>query len=454
MNILSIINELNLDNWTNYKIDVLKKHSADELFKRVLAMAYDKAKYTYGITLKNINIPNSLWNLELSDALDILEYEFCKRVVTWHNAINRLEEIFWNLSSNDDKEVLMKIIDRNLKINLWTRVINKVFKWLITKPAYMRCGVFTQDEYLPNGKVKKWTAKNITINENQSAYIQLKADGTYREATVEDWKVTFLSRSGETYTYPNLEEQMSSFPEWKYIGELEVSGCSDRSEGNGLINSDDIPYDRLVFSLWDYIELSEYNKAKNKEKCSIKYEERFSSLENILSQFNYHNIKLIESYEVYSVSEALGYVSKWMNEWLEGWVLKDKWLIFKDGTSNQQLKLKLEIDVDVRITWFTEWTKWTAREHTFWAITFETDDWQVKWQTSWFTEAELEEFNNNRELYIGKIMVVKCNDITKWRNNDYYALSHPRYENVRTDKEDTDTLERIFELKQMAMQLK
>jgi hypothetical protein len=50
-------------------------------------------------------------------------------------------------------------------------------------------------------------------------------------------------------------------------------------------------------------------------------------------------------------------------------------------------------------------------------------------------------------------MVVQFNDITKGRDNDYYALSHPRHIEIRTDKTETDTYERILELKEMAMNL-
>ena len=135
----------------------------------------------------------------------------------------------------------------------------------------------------------------------------------------------------------------------------------------------------------------------------------------------------------------------------EGAILKDRDAIFRDGTSPQQLKLKLEIDVDVRITGFKEGTPGTKREATFGAMTFETDDGQIKGRTSGFTDAQLEDFNSRREELIGQIMTVTCNDITKGRDNDYHALSHPRFIELRNDKTDTDTLERALETKEMAM---
>lgn len=54
--IYDIINELNENNSTNYKIEVLKKHKDNKLLQRVLKMTYDKAIYSYGITMKMLFI--------------------------------------------------------------------------------------------------------------------------------------------------------------------------------------------------------------------------------------------------------------------------------------------------------------------------------------------------------------------------------------------------------------
>jgi hypothetical protein len=140
-----------------------------------------------------------------------------------------------------------------------------------------------------------------------------------------------------------------------------------------------------------------------------------------------------------------------MEDGLEGGIFKDPNGIFKDGTSKQQLKMKLEMDIDVRITGFKEGTIGTKRESTFGAITFETDDGKIKGAVSGFSDDQLKQINSDRDSYIDKIMSVSCNDITKGRNNDHYALSHPRFNEVRTDKSETDTLERALEIKQMAM---
>jgi hypothetical protein len=59
--------------------------------------------------------------------------------------------------------------------------------------------------------------------------------------------------------------------------------------------------------------------------------------------------------------------------------------------------------------------------------------------------------DGRRVELMGAIMTLTCSDITKSRSNEHHALSHPRFVELRDDKTETDTLERILEAKQMAM---
>ena len=65
----------------------------------------------------------------------------------------------------------------------------------------------------------------------------------------------------------------------------------------------------------------------------------------------------------------------------------------------------------------------------------------------------VDEVSKNPEKYIGKILSVEFNDLTKAQNNDYFALSHPRFIEFRDDKTESDNFERIKELRDMAKNL-
>jgi len=446
MNIYEIILELNENNGANYKMDVLRKHADNLLLQRVLKMTYDKVDFTYGISMKNIssNAPVGVGRTktDLGGVLDILETKFAKRKVTGNAAIALLEELLYSLPS-EERIVVQGIINRDLRINMGRSNINKVFKGLIVKPVYMRCALFTDK-----------TRKKI---DPKGAFVQLKADGTYREFTVENDQVICNSRTGESYDYPILNSTLATYPDGHYVGELTVlmnGAVLDRATGNGMINSDDVPHNNLVLDLWDYITLEEYTNAANKIKGKTPYKERFARLLSIVGDTLSPvplQIRVIETHVVNSFAEALTYCAAWMESGLEGAILKDKDAIFRDGTSDQQQKMKLEIDADVRITGFKPGKVGTKRENKIGSIAYATDDGKVKGFASGFTDAELDDMDARREEITNAIMTLTCSDITQGRGNEHYALSHPRFVELRADKSTTDTLERILEAKQMAI---
>jgi hypothetical protein len=439
--ITNIINELCENNGSNYKLDVLKKHKSNKLLQRVLKMAYDSTVYRYYLTMKHWhNIPDHKFETPenptytLEQALDFLEFKLATRELTGNAAIEAMDTVFNSLSA-DDRDVIIKIINRDLRINCGRTSINKVFGNLITKPVYMRCGVFS-----------KKSSKDISY----PALVQLKADGTYREMKISDGKVELFSRSGEQYFY-EFENKYSDLPDGHYTGELIVEGTENRSESNGLLNSDNPPVDKIIFYVWDYITPDEYSNAANKVKNTLTYKERLDTLRQIVKTKNCHQLQIIESHEVNNSKEAFSKVIEWMENGLEGGVLKDLNGVFRDGSSKHQLKMKLEMDLEVRVTGFKEGKIGTKRAETFGAINFETDDGMIKGSTSGFSDELLEQINSDRDSYVGKIMTVSCNDITKGRDSDHYALSHPRFKEFRNDRDDTDTLERAMEIKQMSM---
>ena len=492
-NVTNIINELNENNSSNYKLEVLKKHKDDLLLQRVLKMTSDKAVYNYGVgkkTLKKLFEMTMVWDnskfITLEEALDILENEFCTRKVTGTAALDRLYDIFTNLSMTDS-EIITKIINRDLKINVGRSQINKVFKDLITKPSYNRCDTYSDK-----------TAKNINFKEG--VYTQLKSDGTYREFTVNDSEVSCVSRSGEEYEYPVHNEILKNLPDSKYMGELTVKAtpeileilntklanelrlnheCEElknlvqkvssavlnneyyilpRSTGNGLIGSDDVPHNSIILELWDMVSFEDYNLAKSKDKKNQPketYDIRFEKLTDALKEINSDKVQLIPTQIVYSLKEALQITSNYMQEGLEGAIIKDKKMLFKDGTNKHQLKLKLHIEVEMRFTGFVEGNKGSKNEEYFSAVKFQNDEVTIKGQigVTTMTEDERDFFHENRDKIVNSVATLKCNDLIKATNNDYYALSHVSYIELRPDKNETDTLEKVLKIRDSAMLL-
>ena len=487
MTIHDILEELNETNSTNDKLAVLEKHKDNELLQKVMRMTYDKVKFTYGMTLKTLSnfLPNETHHtVNLVLALNVLECNIASRDATGHAACQIVANMIASVCDKD-AEIIKKIINRDLKVNVGRTQINKVWKGLITKPVYMRCGAFNEKT---KKKVKCWKSPYM---------IQLKADGTYREARIEDGFVEFRSRSGEEYSYPGLETAMSEFPNGYMMGELTVIATPHniqpivdklnklkkkgedteklerviqeaersftvgfeyiypREIGNGMLKSDDVPQDDIVFDVWDSVTLREYSNAGQKIKNTTKYSTRFTNLVETLQIYNRsNNIRVIEHQTVDTIEEALGQVSKWMDAGLEGGVLKNLDGLFRDGTSLDQLKLKLVIDLEMRVSGFNDGRIGTKREGKVGSLRFENDEGTIKGSCSGFSDSVLDDMTDDPEKYLGKVFTVQCNDITQGSGSVTWSLSHPRFIELRNDKDETDTLERAQDLKSMAMELK
>ena len=431
-----ILNELNESNSSNYKLNILKKYKDNSELKKLLELTYNRNKYNFNVS-KNCIIKDNPSILEsngsktvdeLLSALEILGEGTIRGNEAHQFVCNHLKCL-----DNDNKEIFLNVLGRDLKIGLNVKSINKVFKNLIPKPNYMRCAVLSEK-----------TLKKI----NFPAFIQLKMDGTYREIHVADGQVSGKTRSGEEYFNPVLFKEMENFPNGFYTGELTIEGES-RFTGNGLINSLNPPYEKITFTVWDYLTDEDYL-----EKSKTPYYSRFESLSDIIEKHESNKVKLVPNHEVNSIDEALKYVSDWMEHGLEGGVLKDKNNVFKNGTSGTQLKIKLKVDAEMRITGFTDGTIGTKREGKIGAIQFSNDEGTIKGQCSGFSDEELDLFTKNKDNLNGRIISVEFNDIVKSENNDYYALSHPRFIEIRNDKDETDTLEKVIQLRDMAKCLK
>ena len=461
--ITEIINELNLENGSNYKKAVLEKHKDNELLKRVFAMALDKVTYTFGVTMKNIDyVPGARVAededpLPLNDALNVLETLFCTRMVTGNDALEKLTQLLEEVDP-DDATLIERILDRDLKVRLGRTEVNKVWKGLIVKPPYERCIIGTVEN------IKKNFPMGSDGNFKDIIYSEQKLDGTFRRAIKSGDDVEITSRPGIETSFPIIEQELTTLEvdDVVFIGEMTLRGEQNRSTGNGIINSDDIPHEDVIFTVWDLIPLSEFKLSKAEIKVAEKaktlslYKDRFEKLEKLIKDADLDHVELVEYRIIKNPKEAYEHFNEIVNRGDEGTVIKSEKLTHKDGDSKLQQKVKLEIEIDVRITGLSEGNKGSKNENYFAGIEYSNDEGTIKGSVgvTSLTEDTRDWFHENRDLVIGNVMSVLCNDITKGRDNDYYAMSHPRYKELRGESKETDTLERALEQKEMAMELK
>jgi len=453
----ALLDEINLENGSNYKKAVLEKYSDNELLKRVFAMALDKVTYSYGITMKNITyttVDAPYGDLETS--LDVMEQEFVTRTTTGNKAKELLINML-SILSEDDAYVIERILDRDLKTRLGRSEVNKVWKNLIVKPPYTRCEIGTEANILKNMPVDK---DGNFINK---VYSEVKMDGTFRRAVKDGEEVEITSRPGIESSFPLIEGQLQSLEieGVVFIGEMTLRGEQNRSTGNGIINSDDIPHKDVLFTVWDMVPVNEYSMTKAEIKAAEKagtlslYEDRFAQLEELLSE-SMDNVELIEYRIVKNMKEAFEHFLEVTERGDEGTVIKAHDMTHKDGNSKKQLKVKLVIELDVRIVSFNEGNKGSKNEAYFSGINYTNDEGTIQGSVgvTSLTEDIRDWFHEHRDEVIGDVMTLFCNDITIARDSEVYAMSHPRYDMLRGKDKVTDSLVRALEQKQMAMEMK
>lgn len=430
-----ILKKLRETSSSKEKLRILTENKENKDLEKVFKYAYDKVDYVFNVSRKSVENYDTemLTDLNLDEVLKILN----ERTLTGYKALE-LAKAYVN-ENPENSELFLEILDRDLKVGVNSKTLNKIWKRIIPKPKYCRCDVFSRK-----------TANKIAF----PAFIQLKCDGTYREAYVKDGKVLFKTRSGEDYSNPVLEEILKVLPDGYYTGEFTLGKAdnpdANRAEGNGNINSDNPNFENIHFTIWDFLTEEEYAGI-----TKTPYQIRFENLKFILDGLNSDLVHVVPCTLVNNIDEALEVVSDYMNKGLEGGVLKSLGMHFKDGTSKEQLKIKLKVDVEVRCTGFIEGTKGTKYEGKNKVIVFETDDGKIKGQCSGMTDAMVDEVTKNPQKYLNKVLSVQFNDLVKAEGHEYFALSHPRFVEWRDDKnEETDTLEKALKLRDMAKTLK
>lgn len=415
MKITEILKNVRQQTGDNAKIMVLEQNKSDEMLQRIIQLAYDTNRFQFGISYKAIHklLQSGVGTVQTSfeEVIKFMENGLGNKMRTADGKLHFAQMV--NSLSDEYKELVLNIIDRNLKIGLNLASLVKIFDFVYDM-KYMRCGILDEK-----------TIKNIKF----PAMLQVKMDGTYRQIDVTD-DVVIRSRQGQVDFNPVLRAIFLRAPKGSYIGELTIHGVP-RSESNGLINSNNPPYDNIVFTAWDFI-------APNSDET---YEIRYKQLCENLPRTR--NTNLVLTRIVKNPIEVKNIVTSWMQEGLEGGVLKDFSNLYRNGTSKTQLKVKKVIDADVRIVGFKEGALNSTRAGKIGSLRYETDDHQLQGYVSGFNETFLNEVTANPDNFLGKIMVVRFNDIHKSRNGTY-SLQLPRFVELRTDKTTTDDLSRII----------
>lgn len=457
MSILSIIQEIANVSSNNKKIELLKKYETVKHLSDIIFFAMSPRIKFY---IKTFDIPTNEQTKpnEISSVFSTLERLY-KREVTGSAARNELDNCLKSLN-NDDRELIVRVVRKNLQWNMGSTLVNKVFPKLIEETPYMGAKPFSKklvDNILKKGQ----------------AFSQCKMDGRYLNAIVANGEVYMESRQGETtYLYDAVfAKELKKFDEVVFNGELVIPG-KPRYESNGIISSlvtigkkmadgesylKDLSklqkesthtYGELMgmieFVVWDVISYDEYQNAYSPNP----YSTRWATLYNMLTMNHCTKIRQVESTIVTSYNEVMEHYALLASRGEEGTVVKAYDAEWKDGKGNDQVKIKKEENFDLIITGFKKGKERTKNENRIASVFVETHDGLLKTCAGDMTDAMMNDITENQDKYIGMIAEIKCSGVSRDSNGNY-SLLHPVFIKIRDDKKQPNTLEECLAIDRM-----
>jgi hypothetical protein len=430
--IFEILERIASTSGRNDKIAILKEHAGNELLIHVLSQALDPF-INFFMRRIPAYTPAPEPSMTLVEAIHAL-HPISMRQITGDAAKLHVVRLLSRLSA-DDAAVVKKIILKDLRCGVSDSTVNKVWPGLIPSYPVMLCSPMEERA------LSKFT---------WPAYAQLKADGMRFNAIVKDGSVEFRSRKGkELLLHGNLIEEFLRMADGKNIvfdGELLVvkdGVVLPRQEGNGILSKAQKgtmtaeEAAMVVAVVWDQIMLVDFLTGEAKSP----YKHRFAHLIRNVTRANTPKVSVVESHYVQNFEQAEVLFLKWLGEGKEGLILKDGEAHWVDKRTKTQLKLKGWYEADMRITGIQPGTG--KNEGLVGALLLATDDGKVIAEVG--TGFSDDHRHTITEDDIGRIVTIKYNTRITRKGSDVFSLFLTSFIEIREDKDETDTLEKLIE---------
>lgn len=425
----------------NEKLAILTAAKGDADLREFLRVCYEpRINFYIGkLPAPKAEVAEGPWKFDAALLKTILA-NLAERRLTGNRAKDWLAFCHYQLENEWEREMLKMLIERDVKAGFSESTINKVWADTVTDVPYMRCS-------LPKD------AKLGQFPWASGVFSQIKADGMYANLSRQrDGSVTIESRNGSPFPIDQFAEivrdaQENLMPGWQAHGEMlvahkKMSGLDylPRQEGNGILNKilkgGELPAGLvIVFEAWDIIPLT---AAVTKGKHNVPYELRFKQLKETFGYFC-QSIRIIETEIVYSWEQAQRHYQYALSRGLEGTIIKHPQMIWKDGTSKEQVKMKLEVEVELRVVGYNEGTGKAAGM--LGSLQCESECGKLKVAVgSGFSDELRKDIWARKDL---KVITAKSNSIMPPENKAHYSLFLPIFVEERLDKKVADTLERI-----------
>ena len=464
MSVLDIIKAVRKNSSKNEKVRILSENKENLLLKGVLERTYSPL-IKYGIKYHTIPwVEGNGKNLNIEKLLPRLDM-ISDGKITGNSARSHLVEILSD-ADNDSREIILGIINSTQKMGCNVSSINKgMGRNTVKEAAYM--GAVSYDMQ----KVEALFDKEGTL------FSQHKLDGRFANMVINNGTVSCESRQGLPSDLGDIFDEASALEQYlgagALNGEMLIRGYEKKREvGNGIVNAlismaekdkagEDIEKDvkkfmkehtfhpndflkDIYYVVWDFVPLQNYSTMTPLE---TPYLERFVKLSDVIKSSKLKNISVVSSKIVHSPDEAKAHFLELLSDGLEGTIVKSMRAGWKKGKPSYQIKFKVELDFELKIVGGNFGGKGTKNEGKISSLNVETSCGLLTSSPGGFSEEDIAFYTENLDNLVeeGAIVTVKCYGISKGRNKDTYALSHPSIVALRSDKSEADSLELILE---------
>ena len=441
----NILADLESDNSRLFKENILTVNKDNLLLKRVLKAALDPYTQYYQRKIpkyeRTEKPPQSLsWGLNQLQPLTKREY-------TGNAAIKHLQAILSSVTE-DNAEVIKRVVTKDLKCGVNIATVNKVFgkKFIETYPC-MLASAFNEKAF-----------ESIKY----PALVQEKLDGMRANIIIDsEGIVDVRSRNGKQisldghfdelvknvfYKSPTLAS-LDIFHGAVLDGELLVLDENDlfildRKTGNGILNKavkgTITPEEtaRVRFECWDMIPLEDFKKGI----CEIPYFDRLAVLNERMDQvYNAqedHLIGILKTETVASYADCEEIFNEALEAGEEGIIVKNGDSPWEDKRSKYQVKMKAELEADLLVEGIVEGTG--KYEGLVGSLSCTTKDRNLKVNVG--SGLSDEHRKMDPDDFIGKIVSVKYNEKIKDKNSDHWSLFLPIFQELRLDKTVPDNI--------------
>lgn len=421
--VVKIIEELRSVSSSKAKSHIILKNKDNEVFKKVLYYCYDD-NMKYGIKKTTIDKMqfdpdndyrwNCIWNM----------FNDLSKENINNDLVLKVSNTIGYFSDEDVRDLLIKVLLKDLKCNINKKSINKVIPGLIPTFEVMKASSYDEKN-------------SISFNKkaNKNGYMMMiKYNGIRGEIIKENGHIIVKSRQNKVVEgFYELDKAFENMPNgYLYEGEILAIGDFDTSKeqfkATDKIYSTKGNKKGLMIRLFDLIPLDKFNESQ----WDMKAIDRKGMLKEIIDKNNNSLVQfadiIYEGTDTSIIQSKLEEVSK--DGTNEGLMVMLNDGIYEGKRTKTILKCKLFMTIDLKVIDIKE-SKEKPGTMGSAIVMYKGNPVGV---SGWKEEDKIYYYQNPQEL-IGKIIEIKFKEITVDKNG-IESLQFPNVVRIRFDKDE------------------